>query len=86
MPFGKWRDFDDCIRDFISQGKDEESAKRICGWLQARLGREAFSWAGEIHLHGRNLVRGRAIHPIKTVHSDEWPSVRVYLEEELENK
>ena len=29
------------------------------------------------------LIRGRALHPIKTYHPEEWPEVRVYLEEEL---
>jgi len=84
MPFGKWKDFDDCVRDFISRGKDEESARRICGYLQARLGRESHSWFGDIEASGRNLIKGEAIHPIKTYHPEEWPKVRVYLEEELE--
>ncbi|RLG68942.1 hypothetical protein DRN93_01495, partial [archaeon] len=39
-PFGKWENFDDCVSDMKSQGYDEESAKRICGKLQAELGHE----------------------------------------------
>jgi len=84
MPFGKWTDFENCVRDFISQGKDEETAERICGYLQARLGEESFSWVGNVKPHEKNLIQGTALHPIKTVHPEEWPSVRVYLEEELE--
>jgi len=84
MPFGKWKDFDDCVRDFVSKGKDEESAKRICGALKKRLEKESFSWLGDIEPHRKNLIRGKALHPIKTIHPEEWPSVRVYLEEELE--
>jgi len=37
-PFGKWQSFDDCVRDMKSQGYNDESAKRICGSLQAKLG------------------------------------------------
>jgi len=40
MPFGKWENFDACVRDFVTQGKPEESAKRICGALKARLEKE----------------------------------------------
>jgi len=83
MPFGKWRNFKDCVRDFVSKGKDEESARRICGYLQSRLGKESFSWVGDIKVYDKNLIRGKALHPIMTVHPEEWPSVRVYLEEEL---
>jgi len=86
MPFGTWRDFDHCVQDIMkSQAKDEESAKRICGALQARFRRESFSWVGEIKPEKANLIRGRAIHPVKTYHPEDWESpVRVYLEEELE--
>jgi len=87
MPFGKWSNFEDCVKDFISKGKPEERAKRICGALRARLGEEGagqfFSWEGEVTPQRDNLIGGRALHPIKTFHPEEWPGVRVYLEEEL---
>jgi len=87
MPFGKWNRFEDCVRDFISQGKDEESARRICGALKARLEKEdagrVFSLEGDIGHQRGNLIHGKAIHPIKTFHPEEWPTIRVYLEEEL---
>lgn len=85
MPFGKWRDFEDRVQDIMkTQGKDEESAKRICAALQKRLGEESFNWTGQIELmYPAKLLRGEAIHPIKTFHPEEWPDVRVYLEEEL---
>jgi len=50
-------------------------------------GAEAFQWVGDIapeEREGRYFVRGRAIHPCKTYHPQQWPEVRVYLEEELE--
>jgi len=31
-----------------------------------------------------NLIRGKALHPIRTVHPEEWPELREYLEEELQ--
>jgi len=88
MPFGKWSSFEDCVRDFVSRGKSEDLAKRICGALKARLEKEGsgkfFSWNGEITPQKANLISGKAIHPIKILHSEEWPTVRVYLEEELD--
>jgi hypothetical protein len=84
MPFGKWQDFDACVSDFKAQGKDEDSAKKICGALQAKLGKESFSWVGDIKPDEGHLIKGKAIHPCKTVHPEEWPAIRVYLEEELQ--
>ena len=48
--------------------------------------KESFSWAGSIkEVFGTsNLIRGKALHPLRTVHPEEWPEVREYLEEELE--
>jgi len=37
-PFGAWENFDACVSDMKSKGYSDESAKRICGALQARLG------------------------------------------------
>jgi len=65
------------------QGYDENTAQKVCGKLQAQLGKESFNWTGDLKPFGKNLIRGKALHPIKTVHPEEWPSVRVYLEEEL---
>jgi esterase/lipase len=36
-PFGKWDSFGDCVSDMKSKGYSEESAKRICGSLKAKL-------------------------------------------------
>jgi len=66
-----------------TQNYDEETAKKVCGKLQAQIENESFSWVGYIKPFG-SLIRGKALHPLKTVHPDEWPSVRVYLEEELQ--
>jgi len=48
--------------------------------------KESFSWAGSIKNipETRNLIRGKALHPIRTVHPQEWPEIREYLEEELQ--
>ncbi len=48
--------------------------------------KESFSWAGSIKNipQTRNLIRGKALHPMRTVHPDEWPEIREYLEEELQ--
>ncbi len=45
--------------------------------------KESFSWVGDIKPEGAN-IRGMALHPIKTLHPEEWPGVRVYLEDELQ--
>lgn len=66
-----------------TQNYDEETAKKVCGKLQAQLENESFSWVGDIKAFGK-LIRGKALHPLKTVHPEGWPSVRVYLEEELQ--
>ncbi len=66
-------------------GYDEETARQVCGKMQAELG-ESFTWAGSIKEMPSvdNLIRGKALHPLRTVHPEEWPEVREYLEEELE--
>lgn len=38
---------------------------------------------GTVNLQASNIIYGEAIHPIKTYHPNEWPNVRVYLEDEL---
>ena len=57
-------------------------------WFKARQEKtkESFSWAGSIkEVFGTsNLIRGKALHPLRTFHPEEWPEVREYLEEELE--
>lgn len=40
-PFGNWENFDACVRDQKSKGYSEESAKRICGSLQAKLEKQS---------------------------------------------
>jgi hypothetical protein len=48
--------------------------------------KESFSWTGTIHNIPQtgNLIRGKALHPIRTLHPNEWPEIREYLKEELE--
>jgi len=51
--------------------------------LKGQKAREGPNWIGSAAPVAGVLVRGRALHPVKTHHPDEWPEVRVYLEEEL---
>jgi len=57
-------------------------------WFKRReeKAKESFSWAGSIKkIPGvANLIRGKALHPMRTVHPEDWPEVREYLEEELQ--
>ncbi|MCW4016821.1 MAG: hypothetical protein NWF06_10660 [Candidatus Bathyarchaeota archaeon] len=48
--------------------------------------KESFNWTGTIKNIPQtgNLIRGKALHPIRTVHPQEWPQIREYLKEELE--
>jgi hypothetical protein len=36
IPFARWPDFAACKREMMDEGHDEDSAKRICGAIQAR--------------------------------------------------
>jgi len=86
-------DWQELYRSFVEQyGKEkgEEVFYAYCkkhgiDYTKPRPKRESFSWTGSIEQipEKSNLIRGQALHPIKTYHMDEWPSVRVYLEEEL---
>ena len=62
-----------------------EKAKEWFKQRQAKA-KESFSWAGSIkEIPGvSNLIRGKALHPMRTIHPEEWPEVREYLEEELQ--
>lgn len=51
--------------------------------LEGQRGEEGFNWSGTVEAPRENLVKGEALHPVKTYHPEEWPEVRVYLEEEL---
>jgi len=51
---------------------------------QQKTKKEAYSWTGDLTLQPETTtIKGKALHPIKTVHPEEWPSVREYLEDEL---
>jgi len=67
-----------------SKGWTLERAKE---WFEQhqRKEKESFKWFGEIKHQpdSHNLIHGKALHPICTVHPEEWPEVREYLEEEL---
>jgi len=67
-----------------NKGWTLEKAKEWFGQHQRRE-KESFKWFGEIRQapEAHNLIHGKALHPIRTVHPEEWPEVREYLEEEL---
>jgi len=83
-------DWQELYRSFVEQygeEKGEEVFYAYCkkhgiDYTKPRPRKESFSWVGDLKPEG-NIVRGKALHPLKTVHPEEWPSVRVYLEEEL---
>jgi len=67
-----------------NKGWTLEKAKQ---WFEQhqRREKESLKWFGEIKPtpETHNLIHGKALHPIRTVHPEEWPAVREYLEEEL---
>jgi hypothetical protein len=69
----------------IEKGWTKEKAQQ---WLSQheKKAKESFSWTGTIRNIPQtgNLIRGKALHPIRTVHPQEWPQIREYLKEELE--
>jgi hypothetical protein len=87
-------DYKKIYQNFIDQYGEEEGEKKYFAWLndhgyddtKPMPKKEGFSWAGSIkEMPGvDNLIRGQALHPLRTVHPEEWPEVREYLEEELE--
>jgi len=87
-------DFQKIIQNFIDQYGTEEGEQKYFAWLNEHgyddtkpmPKKESFSWVGDIKAvpDSQNLIRGEALHPLKTLHPDEWPGVRVYLEEELQ--
>lgn len=88
MPFGDYESFDDCVA--ANQDKDNPEGycaalhKKITGkWPAESRFAESFEWTTDVQKLGP-LLRGTAIHPVKTYHPDEWPHLRVFLEEELE--
>jgi len=86
-----WREL---YHSFIEQYGEEKGKsvfyayceKHNINYTKAKPKKENFSWIGDIKPvpGATNLIRGEALHPLKTVHPEEWPSVRVYLEEELQ--
>jgi len=62
--------------------------KKAKEWFKQRQekAKESFSWDGSIkEMPGiSNLIRGKALHPMRTVHPEEWPEIREYLEKELQ--
>jgi len=86
-------DFEKIYQNFIDQ-YGEEGEQKYFAWLNEHgyddtkpmPKKESFSWVGDIQAvpGSKNLIRGEALHPLKTLHPEEWPGVRVYLEEELQ--
>ncbi len=64
------------------------TVKKAQEWFKEheKKAKESFSWTGTINNIPQtgNLIRGKALHPIRTIHPQEWPQIREYLKEELE--
>jgi len=85
-----WQELYRAVVEQYGEEKGEEAFYAYCkkhgiDYTKPMPKRESFSWTGSIEQIPKksNLIRGQALHPIKTYHMDEWPNVRVYLEEEL---
>jgi len=71
-------------QSFVFMKADGWTLDKAKQWFNENRGRESFNWVGEVEVvPGKNLIRGTAIHPVKTYHPKEWPKVRQYLESEL---
>jgi len=75
------------VVSYLFDKKKGWTLKKAKAWFEEHQAKtkESFSWTGDIKEFSGlgNLIRGKALHPIRTVHPDEWPEVRQYLEEEL---
>lgn len=59
MPFAGYRDFDACMLDQVKKGHNEESARRICGKLQAEAeGKHTMSEKRTKRVDGQDLEPG----------------------------
>ncbi|MFW6122465.1 MAG: XkdF-like putative serine protease domain-containing protein, partial [Petrotogales bacterium] len=64
MPFGKWDSHNSCVDDMMSnQGYDEETAHRVCAWLEYEI---TGSWPSE-----KDLKKGEKDMPRKNEESFE---------------
>lgn len=87
-------DFLKIFQNFVDQYGPEEGETKYFAWLNEHgyddtkpmPKKESFSWIGNVQSvpDEQNLIRGQALHPVKTLHPNEWPGIRVYLEEELQ--
>ena len=89
-------DFQKILDNMTKQHGEEKGKQTYYAWLrkngyddtkpmaQQKTKKEAYNWTGDLTLQPETTtIRGKALHPIKTVHPEEWPSVREYLEDEL---
>jgi len=75
------------VVSYLFDKKKGWTTSKAKAWFEEHQAKtkESFSWTGDIkEFFGLgNLIRGKALHPMRTVHPNEWPEVREYLEEEL---
>jgi len=72
------QDWQELYRSFVEQygeEKGEEAFYAYCkkhgiDYTKARPKRESFSWVGDLKPEGTRLIRGKALHPIKTIHPE----------------
>jgi hypothetical protein len=49
-PFGKWATFEDCVKEQMSEGKDRDSASRICASIHKKI---TGKWPSEQSYHSK---------------------------------
>jgi len=75
------------VVSYLFEKNKDWTLQKAKEWFEKhqRQSKESFKWYGEIkHTpEAHNRIHGKALHPIRTVHPEEWPQVREYLEDEL---
>ena len=75
------------VQSYLFEKSNGWTLAKAKAWFEQhqRKQNESAKWFGDIEhkKDTRNLIRGKALHPMRTVHPEEWPQIREYLEEEL---
>ncbi len=90
-------DWQELYQSFIDQHGEDEGKSKFYAHCKAHNidytkpkpeaeAKEGFRWLGDVEIADvpkKNLVKFKALHPVRTFHPEEWPNIREYLEEEL---
>lgn len=83
-PFAAWDSFDDCVSDMKSKGYGEDSAKRICGSLQAKYEKADIKKWHQFADEAREHLE-MAIEALETSGSDKFDEVLSCLADALDS-